>query len=197
MKKETAILAIVIAFILGFVSGAVTYILTRSGSRMPAVAQAPAPPEAIPDQPAGPSPEEAAAKIRALKDIVNKDPKNLSAWVELGNIYFDTNQPKEAIDAYSHYLAIKPDNPDVRTDLGIMYRKIGDFDRAVQEFQRAAREDPKHVNSRYNMGLVLLHDKHDIKGAVQAWEDYLKVDPNSERANRVRAQMDKLKGMAK
>jgi cytochrome c-type biogenesis protein CcmH/NrfG len=197
MKKETAILAIVIAFILGFVSGAVTYILTRSGGRMPAVAQAPAPPEAIPDQPAGPSPEEAAAKIGALKDIVNKDPKNLSAWVELGNIYFDTNQPKEAIDAYSHYLAIKPDNPDVRTDLGIMYRKIGDFDRAVQEFQRAAREDPKHVNSRYNMGLVLLHDKHDIKGAVQAWEDYLKVDPNSERANRVRAQMDKLKGMTK
>jgi cytochrome c-type biogenesis protein CcmH/NrfG len=41
-----------------------------------------------------------AGKIKALKEIVNKDPKNLSAWVELGNLYFDSNQPKEAIDAF-------------------------------------------------------------------------------------------------
>jgi hypothetical protein len=32
---------------------------------------------------------------------------------------------------------------------------------------------------------------------LKAWEEYLKVDPKSERADRVRAQMDKLKKMAK
>jgi tetratricopeptide (TPR) repeat protein len=130
-----------------------------------------------------------------LKEIVKKDPKNLPAWVELGNLYFDTDQPKEAIDAYSRYLAVKPDNPDVRTDMGIMYRKLGQFDKALEEFRKAAQSDPKHVNSRYNIGLVLLHDKQDIQGAIKAWEEYLKVDPNSERAQRIRAQMGKIKSM--
>ena len=199
MKKETAILAIVIAFIVGFITGAVVAILKGRGAmERPVVAQkAPVSQTApIPAEPA-PSPAEAAVKIQALKDILQKDPKNLSAWVELGNSYFDTNQPQESIDAYSKYLAIKPDNPDIRTDMGIMYRKLGDYDRAIKEFRTAAQNDPKHVNSRYNIGLVLLHDKQDMKGAIKAWEEYLKVDPNSERANRVRTQMDKLKTMAK
>ncbi|MGA2314813.1 MAG: tetratricopeptide repeat protein [Thermodesulfobacteriota bacterium] len=138
---------------------------------------------------------EVASKIQTLKEIVKKDPKNLPAWVELGNLYFDTDQPKEAIDAYSHYLAVKPDNPDVRTDMGIMYRKLGQFDKALEEFRKAAQNDPKHVNSRYNIGLVLLHDKQDIKDAIKAWEEYLKVDPNSERAQRIRAQIEKMKAM--
>jgi tetratricopeptide (TPR) repeat protein len=113
----------------------------------------------------------------------------------LGNLYFDTDQPKEAIEAYSRYLAVKPDNPDVRTDMGIMYRKLGQFDRAIEEFRKAAQSDPKHTNSRYNIGLVLLHDKQDIKGAIKAWEEYLKVDPNSEKAQRIRAQIEKMKMM--
>jgi cytochrome c-type biogenesis protein CcmH/NrfG len=200
MKKETAILGIVIAFIIGFIAGAVVFGLTRgAGSQRGAsVAQkGPAPEMTQEMDQAVPNPAEVAAKTQALKDIVQKDPKNLSAWAELGNIYFDTNQPHEAIDAYSKYLALKPDNADVRTDMGIMYRKLGDFDRALKEFRTAAQNDPKHVNSRYNIGIVLLHDKQDIKGAIKAWEDYLKVDPKSERANRVRTQMDKLRTMAK
>jgi cytochrome c-type biogenesis protein CcmH/NrfG len=147
-----------------------------------------------PAPPARPS-IEAASQIQTLKEIVKKDPKNLPAWVELGNLYFDTDQPKEAIDAYRQYLTMKPDNPDVRTDMGIMYRKLGEFDRAIEEFKKAALSDPKHINSRYNLGLVLLHDKQDMKAAIKAWEDYLKVDPNSERAQRIRAQIEKMKTM--
>lgn len=200
MKKETAILAIVIAFLVGFVTGATVAILKgRKGAERVAMVQKPeaALPTAPMATPEGPSPIEAAGKIQALKDLLKKDPKNLSAWVELGNLYFDTNQPREAIEAYNQYLTTKPDNADIRTDMGIMYRKLRDFDRALKEFRMAAQSDPKHVNSRYNIGIVLLHDKQDIKGAIAAWEEYLKVDPNSERANRVRAQMDKLKTMVK
>jgi tetratricopeptide (TPR) repeat protein len=147
--------------------------------------------------PPGPPPAELSLKIQTLKDIVKKDPKNLPAWVELGNLYFDSDQYREAIEAYSQYLAIKPDNSDVRTDMGIMFRKVGEFDRALEEFKRAAQSDSKHINSRYNIGIVLLHDKQDIKGAINAWEEYLKVDPRSERAERIRGQIDKMKKMVK
>jgi tetratricopeptide (TPR) repeat protein len=199
MKKETVILYIVIAFVVGFVGGATVGILWMTkGTEKTAMVQKP--PMAPPGPPAPAAPPrdslEAASQIQTLKEIVKKDPKNLPAWVELGNLYFDTDQPKEAIEAYSKYLAIKPNNADVRTDMGIMYRKLGQFDRALEEFRKAAQSDPKHANSRYNIGIVLLHDKQDIKGAVKAWEDYLKVDPNSERAQRIRAQIEKMRSMA-
>ena len=200
MKKETVILAVVIAFLVGFITGATVAILKgRKGMGAPTIAQTPQdlPQTAPMPAPQGPSPMELTGRIQVLKDILQKDPKNLSAWAELGNLYFDSDQPQEAIEAYGKYLAVKPDNADVRTDMGIMYRKLGDSDRALKEFRMAAQSDPQHVNSRYNIGVVLLHDKQDVKGAIKAWQDYLKVDPNSDRANRVKAQMDRLRQMAK
>ncbi len=198
MKKETVILIVVIAFLVGFIAGATVAVLrgTKGAEKTALVQPQMAPPGAPVSAPPARNPVEAASEIQGLKEIVKKDPKNLSAWVELGNLYFDTDQPQEAIDAYGHYLAVKPDNADVRTDMGIMYRKLGQYDRALDEFRKAAQSDPKHVNSRYNIGLVLLHDKHDIKGAIKAWEDYLKVDPNSERAKRLKTQIEKMKSMA-
>jgi cytochrome c-type biogenesis protein CcmH/NrfG len=204
MKKETVILMVVIAFLVGFITGATVAILRGTkGAEKAAMVQKPqmappgAPAPALP-APAPPARDsvEVASQIQTLKEIVKKDPKNLPAWVELGNLYFDSDRPKEAIEAYSRYLAAKPDNPDVRTDMGTMYRKLGQFDKALEEFRKAAQSDPKHVNSRYNIGLVLLHDKQDMKGAIMAWEDYLKVDPNSERAQRIRAQIEKMKAMS-
>ncbi len=198
MKKETVILYIVIALVVGFVAGVTVGIFWMTkGTEKTAMVQKP---QAVPPGAPAPAPPArdsvaAASEIQTLKEVVTKDPKNLPAWVELGNLYFDTDQPKEAIDAYSRYLAVKPDNPDVRTDMGIMYRKLGQFDKALEEFRKAARSDPKHVNSRYNIGLVLLHDKQDIQGAVKAWEEFLKVDPNSERAKRIKAQIEKMKSM--
>jgi cytochrome c-type biogenesis protein CcmH/NrfG len=198
MKKETVILIVVVAFLVGFISGATVAILrTTKSSEKVAKVQNPqmAPPGGEAPAPQGPNPLEVASKIQTLKEIVKKDPRNFPAWVEMGNLYFDSSQPKEAIEAYSQYLAIKPDNPDVRTDMGIMYRSLGDFDRAIAEFRKAAESNPKHAHSRYNIGIVLLHDKEDIKGAIKAWEEYLKVDPNSERAQRIRAQIEKMKTM--
>lgn len=197
MKKETVILAVVIAFIVGFITGATVAILKggKDGQRTGIVRKPQMTPQSAPVS-KGPEPE-VASKIQTLKEIVQKDPKNLSAWVELGNLYFDSNQPKEAIEAYSQYLAVKPDNADVRTDMGTMYRKSENFDRAIEEYKKAAQSDPKHINSRYNLGLLLLHDKQDLKGAIKAWEEFLKVDPKSERAARVREQIEKLKKMVK
>ncbi|MBS3920593.1 MAG: tetratricopeptide repeat protein [Deltaproteobacteria bacterium] len=195
MKKETAILAILIAFLVGFITGAIVAIL-RGTKGAEKVAGGP-PPQV--SQMAQEEPDLTAMNLRinTLKDIVKKDPKNLSALEELGNLYFDTGQPKESIEAYTQYLAIKPENANVRTDMGIMYRALGDFDRAIEEFRKTAQSDPRHVNSRYNIGIVLLHDKNDIQGAIKAWEEYLKVDSKSEKAQRVRAQIERMKKMGK
>jgi len=193
MKKETLILAVLISFAVGFITGSTLAILKGAKEvetdAVPSKYQSPistAPPSI-----------EFTEKIDDLKEILRNDPKNLSAWLKLGRLYSDLGLTRDAIDAYNRYLTLQPDNPDVRTDLGIMLRRLGDFDGAIEEFQKAAQSDPKHSNSRYHLGIILLHDKRDIREAIRAWEDFLKVAPEGERVRRVRAQIERLKNIAK
>ena len=192
MKKEYAFLSISLAFVIGIVVGVVSAVLY--------VEKIPSMPASVKSSPAPAAPALTAdmqKQISVLQSILKDDPKNLKALIELGNLYFDSDQLDPAIQAYSKALEIDPKNADVRTDLGIMFRRKKDYDRAIAEFKRAAEDNPNHANSRYNLGVVLLHDKGDIKGALKAWEEYLKVEPTGPRADNIRRQLEKIRGMAK
>jgi cytochrome c-type biogenesis protein CcmH/NrfG len=192
MKKEYAFLFIAIAFVAGIVTGVIATVLYEE--------KMPLPPPSFKASQSSPAPANTAdiqKQISILRGILKEDPKNLKALIELGNLYFDAEQFDSAIQFYTRALEIDPKNPDVRTDMGIMYRRKGNPDRALAEFKRAAQEDPKHVNSRYNIGVVLLHDKADIKGAIKAWEEYLKLEPAGPRAENIRSQMEKMRNMVK
>lgn len=129
--------------------------------------------------------------VRAEIEAVN-DP---DALVRIGNREFDAAPRRSALAAaaYEKALKLRPNNPDVMTDLGTVYRDMGRFDDAIRMYQQAAKLDPRHANSRYNQGVVLLHDKNDVKGAVAAWEEYLRVAPNGPHAEEVRTSIAELR----
>jgi tetratricopeptide (TPR) repeat protein len=194
MKKEYAFLSIAIAFVAGIFVGVITTVYYEETPHPDNLAMQQQSPVATP--PAA-TPADIQKQIAPLLSILKDDPKNLKALIELGNAYFDGAQFDKAIETYAKVLAIDPKNADVRTDMGIMYRRKGNFDRAIEEFKKAAEDDPKHVNSRYNLGIVYLHDKGDLKAAIKAWEDYLKLEPTGPRADNIRNQMSKMKAMVK
>lgn len=136
-------------------------------------------------------------EIKLLKAALEKDPNDLPTRIELGNAYFDSDRHQKAIDVYSKALAIDPKNPDVRTDLGIMYRNVKQFDKAIEAFRQAAQDQPMHINSRFNLGIVLKYDKNDLQGAIQAWEEFLKLesllDPGDERPIMVKKEIESMK----
>ncbi len=72
--------------------------------------------------------------------------------MQLGNAYFDADQFQKAIAAYEKSLAIDPGNPNVWTDLGVMYRRNKQPRKAVEAFSKAMAADPKHEVSRMNKG---------------------------------------------
>jgi cytochrome c-type biogenesis protein CcmH/NrfG len=132
-------------------------------------------------------------KVEDLRETVRENPKDLSAWLKLGDIYFDYNRYREAIGAYTHYLSIKPEDSDTRTKMGIMLRGLEDFDGAFEAFKKAAQMNPRHAESRFQLGALFLKEKKDVNGAITAWEDYLQVAPKNERANWVKAEIERLK----
>jgi tetratricopeptide (TPR) repeat protein len=190
MQKNNIALLVAVALFVGFVIGAVTGIQFSSKEVPMPVGQSH---EAISEN----SKIISGDDLGFLQTILEKDPGNLKALISLGNLYFDANEPQKAINMYGRALKIDPVDADVRTDMAIMYRNLKDYDRALKELKQAALHNPKHANSRYNLGIVLLHDKEDYKGAIAAWEDFLKLEPAGERADTIRQRLGQLRSMAK
>ena len=64
-------------------------------------------------------------KISELQRRLQNNSNDVGLLVQLGNTYFDSNMYPEAIEAYEKSLALKPGDPNVLTDLGVMYRRSG------------------------------------------------------------------------
>lgn len=119
-----------------------------------------------------------------LKALLAADPKNLSALIQLGNLYYDHQRYQPAVDWYGKALDIDPRNPNVRTDRGTSYWNLNQPDAAIVEFKKALEVDPGHAQTLYNLGVVYLHGKNDPEGAKQAWQKLLAANPNyPDRAN--------------
>jgi len=131
--------------------------------------------------------------LKVLQDIVQKDPKNIKAWIELGNIQMDTSRFNEAIDAYQKALSLDPKNVDVRVDMATCYRNTGRPDIAVKEFRKAIEIDPKHAMAHRNLGVVLSSDMRDNAQAAQELEKYLKLAPNAPDADTIRREIQRMK----
>jgi cytochrome c-type biogenesis protein CcmH/NrfG len=165
IKKEMALLFVFIALIVGFIGGVVF-----SAYRMNPEMESEAPP---------PHNHADDAQIVALQETVAKDPKNVTAWIELGNLLFDAQKIDDAINSYESALKLQPDNANVLTDLGVMYRKKGKAKEALALFNKAQVVNPKHEASLFNAGVVLMHDLNQPKEAKAAWEKLVQLNPSA------------------
>lgn len=175
VKKETMFIAALIALVIGFLGG-VFYSAMQSGPTG-GVQTTSAPAPQSQQQPG--MTNEQARTILALEQEVAANPSNVEAWTQLGHVYFDTDNAAKAIRAYEKSLELRPDDPNVLTDLGVMYRRNGQPEKAIEVFNKAMTVDPTHQQSRFNKGIVLRYDLNDREGAVKAWEELLKINPNA------------------
>jgi cytochrome c-type biogenesis protein CcmH/NrfG len=175
VKKETMFIVALITLVIGFLGG-VFYSAMQSG---PAerVQTTSAPPQQSQQQ-SGLTNEQ-ARNILSLEQEVAANPTNVDAWTQLGHVYFDTNNPPKAIRAYEKSLELRPNDPNVLTDLGVMYRRNGQPEKALETFDKAMSIAPSHEQARFNKGIVLRYDMNDREGAIKAWEELLKINPNA------------------
>jgi cytochrome c-type biogenesis protein CcmH/NrfG len=176
-KKQTLILSIIFSFVWGFLAGA-GYTIHRIGNRTP--------PPGKHVEKGGEKNEisgQQASAIANLEKEVVANPSDFQLWTQLGNLYYDTNQPDKAIKAYTRSLELHTGNANLLTDLGVMYRSIGQSKKAIEYFDRAIALDPTHQPSRLNKGIVLMYDLQEPDRAIAVWEELLRMDPNAVTAS--------------
>ena len=183
----------------GLAAAAVLSLAACKHSRQdPSVVPAVTPTESKEAARQGPPPPSGAQKrIETLRLLVDRDPGDVKSWIALGNEYFDSGQRAKAIDAYGRALELQPNNPDVLTDQGVMYRELGVYDKAIANFKKASTIDPKHVQSMLNLGVLYAQDLKDYDKAAESWQRILAVAPESREAARARDFLDDLKHTAK
>lgn len=185
MKQENLVYVIV-ALLVGLLGGFLIFSISNKSK----TATVPAIPMG------GGSPADYSQRITEAEKIVAKDPKNYQVWVQLGNDYFDTEQPQKSVNAYAKALEIDstgPNTPNLLTDQGVMYRKMGLFDKAINNFERANKIDPRHAQSLFNLGVVYANDLKQKDKAIAAWQRYLDIDRMSPQGQQVKAMVEELK----
>lgn len=107
-------------------------------------------------------------------------PRDPAALALAGNAKYDAGDYSAAASFYERALAVEPNNADVRADLGNTYsqRRPPDLRRAVEEYRRAVRINPRHEVALQNMASVAVQ-LGDKAAAREAVEQLAGVNPSN------------------
>lgn len=132
-------------------------------------------------------------EIDQLQRTVDANPKDAPSLLRLANLLNDaamTNSSllMRAINTYSKYLALKPDDPNARVDMGICYFQMARLDsnnasslisRSIKEMETAFAANPTHQPAAFNLGIVNLN-AGNFEESTKWFKKAAAIDPNSE-----------------
>jgi serine/threonine protein kinase len=94
------------------------------------------------------------AAIEAYREAADLKPDSPMSWNNIGTICLRTKKPKEAIVAFEKSIALQ-DRAATRTNIGIAYYMMEDYEAAVPYYQRATELDPDKATYWGNLGEAL------------------------------------------
>jgi tetratricopeptide (TPR) repeat protein len=119
------------------------------------------------------APETAAMinEVERLQGVVDANPNDAASLLRLANTLHDLSlqDPRllmRAVNTYERYLSIRPDDPNARVDLGIVYFELARVDsvnvreliaKSISEMETVASAHPDHQPAAFNLGIVNLN----------------------------------------
>jgi len=96
------------------------------------------------------------------------------------------------MEYYSKIDSAQVDDVDVLYNIGVGFYKGGKPAEALKYFQRSVELNAGYTDGIYYLGLTYLN-LQDNPAAIAVFENYLKADPDSERAEQVKGFLDYLR----
>ena len=134
------------------------FVYTEISREGPRALVSPAPPSLV-------APPSTMMDLTPLERAVAANPRNPEVLLNLANGLHDNRAFARAVETYKKYLALVPDNPDARVDLGICYFELARTDTvnpaplyasAIGEMEAVLRKTPGHQPAAFNLGVVNL-----------------------------------------
>jgi len=113
----------------------------------------------------------AAGQTEALPEghpPVDDNPEDAGLMAAMGNVYFDASRWQEASGWYEKSLVLSPGDPDIMTDLAVVYRNLGRPQESLELLDKVITLTPDHWQAWYNRVVVLNFDLHEHDAAAEA-----------------------------
>jgi tetratricopeptide (TPR) repeat protein len=119
------------------------------------------------------------------KKVLEKDPDDTESILGVGNTYANRGQNDKALEWYSKIAFEKISDPMVLYNIGSNLYAQGQHQEALKYYRKAVEIKPDFQDALYYLGLVNLTLGNN-QDAIDVFQEYLKYDTESERADQVR-----------
>ena len=107
-------------------------------------------------------------QVAELEGLLAANPNDAGLMAAMGNIYFDASRWPDARDWYEKALQGSSGDPNILTDLAVVYRNLGEFQRTIELLDQAIASDSGHWQAWYNKVVVYQFDLHQHDDAADA-----------------------------
>jgi tetratricopeptide (TPR) repeat protein len=130
--------------------------------------------------------------VEAYQKAAEIDRGSAGALVNLGTVYFNARNWRDAERYYRQALEVDPQYALAHFNLGNLFDERGNRNEALSHYLAALQLHPSYADAHYNVALLYQSIGQPLK-AVRHWKLYLKLDPNSSWATIARRELGKLK----
>ncbi len=117
---------------------------------------------------------------RAYKAL-GRDDESAESLKKAADIYMGNEQEEQAEGILNEILEQNPDTINVYNTLGVLYRKRGDYQAALEQYEKALKIHPDQPKLYYNVGRLHV-DLKDIQQAKLNFEKALALEPDFKEA---------------
>ena len=114
--------------------------------------------------------------IAVFDEVIRRNPKNNTAYVNRGLAYDDLNQHDKAIADYSAALRLDPKDAQAYANRGGVYNTLKQYGKGLTDCDKAISLDPKLETAYYNRGIAHRHLKQYEK-ALADYSEAMRLNP--------------------
>jgi len=117
---------------------------------------------------------------RAYKAL-GRTEESTKSMKKAADIYMGNQKEEQAEGVLNEILEQNPDTINVYNTLGVLYRKRGDYQAALEQYEKALKIHPDQPKVYYNVGRLHV-DLKDLEQAKLSFEKALVLDPDFKEA---------------
>jgi len=119
-----------------------------------------------------------AATIDSYKEVIDREPDNPYAWMDLGNLYVKLGYYEDAIDISRQAISIDPLSTGAYNQVGFAYCKLKRWEEARAAYEEVVNIDPNNHEAISNLGIVYGR-LGKYEEAVRAIKETLSIKPGN------------------
>jgi len=142
-----------------------------------------------------PAPSLDPAKVAALMQKIQADPKDITSLQSLADLYYDVGDFKTSGSFLEKIIVIDPKNVTALMALGAAQFNLGNSADAEKQWRAVLAIDPNAVEAHYDLGFMYLSkNPPDVANVKLEWGKVIAIDPNSAIAKTVQQHLASLEG---